>query len=106
MPTSADIKTMASGADRSVLHCPNCDGEHLSHGQVRIFDRREDDVQVLLTKVNGNRSVVETLPNDTSDNPSARRDGLVIDFNCETCGGTAALLIAQHKGQTEIGWRW
>ena len=106
MQTSPDIKIASMSDTRSELLCPQCDGENLSHQQVRVFDRNEDAVDVLLTKVNGNRSVVETLPNDTSDNPSARRDGLIIDFNCEACGGTSALLIAQHKGRTEVGWRW
>jgi predicted RNA-binding Zn-ribbon protein involved in translation (DUF1610 family) len=106
METSAEIKTKEWSEARSVLLCPRCGSSVIGHGQVRIFDRREDAVEVLLTKVNGNRTVTETMPHDTSDNPSSRRDGLIIDFHCEECGGTAALLIAQHKGSTEIGWRW
>lgn len=44
-------------------------------------------------------------------NPSSRRDGLVISFTCEQCsrddpGDVIELTIAQHKGSTEIGWRF
>lgn len=42
------------------------------------------------------------------DNPSPRRQGLLIEFSCETCGmgkqHRHILQIYQHKGQTYVEW--
>jgi hypothetical protein len=52
------------------------------------------------------------MPNAESGNPSPRRDGIVISFFCEQCtnwgetGEVIELTLAQHKGATEIGWRY
>jgi hypothetical protein len=46
-----------------------------------------------------------------SGNPSSRRQGLAIRFFCEGCGGADSddiieLTVAQHKGSTELAWRY
>jgi hypothetical protein len=44
---------------------------------------------------------------DSPDNPSTRRHGLIIDFECETCSANPIQLrFAQHKGTTLVSWRY
>ena len=55
--------------------------------------------------------ITEIVPSSRSRNPSSRRSGMAIQFECEQCGGGTEedgieLTIAQHKGSTEIGWRF
>ena len=92
------------------LHCPRCAGRNLHHLGVVIYDRAEDADNVIRTTVEGGTSRTAVVPNSGSGNPSSRRDGLAILFSCEACGGDLAdpieLLIAQHKGSTEIIWRY
>jgi hypothetical protein len=99
------IKTLDMGG-ASDLICPRCGADYLHHKGVTVYDRSEDAATVIETKLFGNK--VEIDANSTGDgNPSRRRDGLVIDFWCEGCGeAPLQLCIAQHKGATEIGWRF
>jgi hypothetical protein len=94
----------------SILRCPRCGGEYLHHMGVKVFDRGEDGPAVVRTSVTGGASKMELVLAADSQNPSSRRDGLAIQFSCEGCGGSAddliELTIAQHKGSTEIGWRY
>jgi hypothetical protein len=43
---------------------------------------------------------------ENPENPSVKRDGIVINFNCEHCDNEAKLRLAivQHKGQTFFYW--
>jgi hypothetical protein len=45
------------------------------------------------------------IPNDSTNNPSSRRDGILIHFWCEHCEEKPVMAILQHKGTTFIGWR-
>jgi hypothetical protein len=94
----------------SELRCPRCAGPNLHHLGVTVFDRAEDAPVVIRTLVEGGKSKTDVVPNGDSGNPSSRRDGLAILFSCEGCGGDLAdpieLMIAQHKGSTEIAWRY
>lgn len=99
------IKTDENYArDASLLFCPRCDSGNLHHIGVTVFDRQEDAATVVKTEVAAGRVSVD--PKNTGiGNPSARRDGITIDFRCEGCGdGPITLTIAQHKGSTLIGW--
>ena len=94
----------------SELRCPRCGGQYLHHLGVTVFDRAEDAPALVRTTVASGTTKTDAVPNAGSGNPSSRRDGLAILFSCESCGGTLAdpieLVIAQHKGTTEIGWRY
>jgi|HubBroStandDraft_6_1064221.scaffolds.fasta_scaffold334923_1 hypothetical protein len=94
----------------SELRCPRCAGQYLHQLNVVVFDRAEDASHVIRTTVEGGTSRTDVVPNAGSGNPSARRDGLSILFWCEGCDAKRAdpieLTIAQHKGCTEIGWRY
>jgi hypothetical protein len=101
LPARGTIKTN----DRGELLCPRCDGEYLHQERVTVYDRNEDSRTI--TKIGVSRAYVEfeCVVNGGSGNPSARRDGLAIQFICELCGERSELTLAQHKGVTETGWR-
>lgn len=95
------------------LVCPKCNNEYLHHDRVNIFDRPEDAEVVRKTSVGIESVSVANVDNSTSGNPSGRRDGLSIDFWCETCGDAESedrikeykrLHILQHKGNTFLRW--
>ena len=89
-----------------MLNCPRCGAELLHHVSTTVYDRKEDAPTVVETTVS--KGHVEVDPkSDGIGNPSSRRDGVVIAFTCEGCGDEPIELgIAQHKGSTEIGWRY
>lgn len=92
------------------LVCPFCGGNYLHQVKTSVYQRSEDDDTCTLTVVEGFCTQVTALaPND--GNPSGRRQGLVIRFDCEFSGGDnhpdmpIELCIAQHKGNTLMFWR-
>lgn len=87
-----DMKVGQSGA----LVCPMCGGECLHHSGVMSFVRDQEDGEA-------RRYGYGSWPTALS-NPSARRDGTVIQFYCETCPATPMLCIAQHKGESLVYW--
>jgi hypothetical protein len=83
------------------LHCPNCKGDYLHQVEVIAYWCAEDEKTGLKAVSSMDRCFVET---SMKGNPSARRQGLTIRFECEACSAEPLLAITQHKGQTEIGW--
>ena len=67
------------------LCCPKCRGDRLHHGRVTVFHRIEDDEMITQTVVTGPTATVEAVPNSRTTNPSSRRDGIEIEFQCELC---------------------
>src|SRR5262245_44196873 len=87
---------------------PNCGGDFLHHGIITVFhreDSREDSSRTLVTSIEGKVVASGIIPSEMSRNPGCRRDGLAIQFWCEGCAGQWELAIAQHKGQSHLGWR-
>jgi len=89
--------------DRDWLLCPNCEAFLLHHGKVTIFEREKEDAPSSAIEVDGRKVDFQKQPK--SDNPSGRRNGIVIHFWCENCPATPELTIAQHKGTTIVAWR-
>lgn len=82
------------------LLCPACGGNYLSHGEVQVFTRDDEDSETgLFVAVEG---LSFTADRDISGTPSQRRDGIVIFFSCEQCDAAPVMKIRQHKGQTLI----
>jgi hypothetical protein len=103
---SGEINVRPWGNGVAELQCPRCGFAGLHHTGVLVFDRTEDAVQVTLTSVQGGKVAVDTNGSNAG-NPSSRRDGIVLKFECEGCGNAPIeMTIAQHKGSTEIGWRY
>jgi hypothetical protein len=89
-----------------LLRCPKCGGSNMHHGDVVVYTREEDDATTLVTRVSAEWGTAETqiLPSDTAANPSPRRHGVRIEFECEECGHAHHLSLAQHKGETLVAW--
>lgn len=90
---------------RGVLLCPRCGESTLHHGSMTVYSRPEDGARTTEVTISGKRIRGATTPSAGSRNPSSRRDGLAIRFECECCGGGMELTIAQHKGATLLEWR-
>ena len=87
------------------LSCPHCGGECMHHGAVTIYDRKEDAPRVTKIEVRNCSALITRADSEASGNPSDRRHGMAIEFRCEDCEATSKFLIAQHKGQSFVGWR-
>jgi hypothetical protein len=118
MNHSKEIRTYDAG-DAADLLCPRCGADDLHHVGAIFYERGEDGADVLqltqtLRRYGEDRAtgmVTEIVPSDRARNPSSRRSGMAILFECEQCGGGTdadriELTIAQHKGSTEVGWRF
>lgn len=90
-----------------VLLCPGCGSENLHHMRVQVFDRDKEDAETGRKVTVERRAVVVTGdaggPPADGGNPSSRRDGIRINFECEMCPTKSALEILQHKGSTLVG---
>ena len=103
---SDEITTRPWGDSVSELQCPRCGVANLHHSGVTVYDRGEDATTVVKTSVSNGKVAVESIA-PGAGNPSLRRDGISIRFWCEGCGEEPIeLTIGQHKGSTEIGWRY
>jgi hypothetical protein len=87
------------------LVCPSCDSEYLHQYKVTVFNRSEDADLTSVTTVVGGLAATHLQPSEGCRNPSSRRQGVAIEFNCEGCRNRIELTLAQHKGATHIGWR-
>ena len=111
LKTTPDIVIKQHG-ETANLPCPRCGNDYLHHRGVTSFDRSEDAETVLRTTMEVGKTTVQLVAQADSGNPSIRRDGLVIQFWCEHCGGgddgksVIELTLAQHRGATEIAWRF
>src|SRR5829696_4904598 len=87
--------------DGPPMRCPRCCSTNLHHGVVTVFSRGEDAAVVTVTRVD--RDMIRGLqPSESSRNPSCRRDGAVISFECEQCGPGLEWTLAQHKGESIV----
>lgn len=82
-----------------VLLCPNCNDGYLHHVRVEVFERSEDQETGLHVVVDGGEITVDK---NLEGNPSSRRHGLSIFFECENCSAESVLTVAQHKGNTFV----
>ena len=94
------------------LCCPNCGNAYgLHHDKITIWNRRTEDHDGVRFTIKGTSLTSKLFaggdsPQGPKENPSKRRDGLVIEFWCEHCPDIKPinLRIAQHKGMTHMGW--
>ena len=84
------------------LVCPECGGMLLHHMRVECFERGEDDKTG--TYVTNRAGDVTVSHGKLKENPSHRRNGIIIHFFCEDCEEEPRLTIAQHKGCTLFKW--
>jgi ribosomal protein L37AE/L43A len=87
------------------IRCPKCHSVNMNHDKVEVFNRKEDEECVFYSSVSQEGLVSRhDNPEDSKNNPSARRHALKIWFSCEECDFRAALNIVQHKGSTLLYW--
>lgn len=94
------------------LLCPRCGGNYLHHARVEVFCRPEDAAFGVHAdiRVGGDFPIEQAkaqvlVDGNMAGNPSIRRGGIRIHFECELCGWNSTLDLAQHKGVTEVIWR-
>lgn len=91
--------------DSSALVCPSCKHSSLHQKKVFVFWRdQEDSINGKFVSSSLEKSVTDTYCAGIHRNPSPRRDGMTIDFDCEICDAEPRLKIYQHKGSTYIEW--
>jgi hypothetical protein len=91
--------------DDTNLTCPSCGESYLHQGTIEVYNRNEDAEKVRCVVVDGSSVFSEELPSEHSNNPSSRRHGCIIHFECEHCINIdLKLTIAQHKGVTLLEW--
>lgn len=93
--------------ETSHLLCPSCGEGYLHQGIVEVYNRSEDSETVRCSIVGEDNIFSAMVANETSNNPSSRRSGMLIHFDCEYCTDIDFKLnIAQHKGFTLMHWEY
>jgi hypothetical protein len=85
------------------LICPECTCNNLHQKSIDTYFRPEDAEVGIHAHVGFGGVKADA---DVSGNPSARRSGLFITFECEQCEGDKHLNIYQHKGTTYLEWSY
>jgi hypothetical protein len=109
-------KTSVNVLDDELL-CPKCGSNNLHHRNTTIFERSEDDKLTTVIAQSEHEVQATKFPSADTCNPSSRRNGILIEFECEHChydygdgispdGETELfrLAILQHKGTTFVEW--
>ncbi len=79
------------------LACPNCGDEYLHHHSIEVYHRdKEGSDSGLMTEISAGATTVTT---NMDGNPSKRRDGIIINFSCETCDYKSKIVIVEKEGQ-------
>lgn len=83
------------------LICPNCNSINLHHESVEVFFRQKEDASTGLHLCCSKDGV--TQDESMANNPSSRRDGILVTFSCEGCRILSVFSLTQHKGSSYIG---
>lgn len=108
------MKYQDAELEDNILLCPQCKSNNLHQGTVTVFNRDEDGKHTQVTCVQKDDDASTVLITDeTTSNPSPRRNGMLIEFWCEHCfevqegdeiHDKLVLAVYQHKGLTLIEW--
>jgi hypothetical protein len=96
-----DLETYSCGT--TFLLCHNCGHNYHHLGKVETFFRDKEDSHKGL-HVTATSSQLTINKDTNSNNPSSRRDGVIIYFYCENCEEGSNLAIIHHKGHTLLEW--
>jgi len=102
------FRTVVSNEDR--ICCPVCGSYYVHQLAVEVFTRAQEDApsDILLTLNNVEAFEDQSPAEPVRTNPSERRQGLLIHFECEMCDDLRrgwVLAIYQHKGVSFLEWR-
>ena len=81
------------------LLCPKCHCNNLHQTAVDVYFRPEDATHGIHAHVDFEGVKTDM---DVDNNPSARRSGLYITFECEQCDGNKDLLVYQQIGRAHV----
>lgn len=91
--------------DENTLICPCCGGNNLHQETVELFwSKDNNDLTYQYAKSSFDNTYVDPAYRPSRNNPSSRRQGMLIHFECEGCDSYPELAIFQHKGSTYIKW--
>lgn len=90
--------------NEAIVECPHCGCPNLHHRAVAVFSRSIEDDKLSDRTVIWDGLAQHTYVESEKNNPSGRRDGLRILFECEDCDGHVEMCLAQHKGSTFMSW--
>jgi len=82
------------------IYCAHCGGES-THQRVLLWFRGGEDQErqeVDIIRLGSGHKAIKDVT--SHHNPSARRDGIMIGIQCESCEEWTALTVVQHKGAT------
>jgi len=86
----------------AVLLCPKCDFSYIKITKTELFNRKaEDDLSGLHVSIEG---ISLRVDDSLIGNPSDRRSGMYIYFECENCPEVSRLSLSQHKGETFLSF--
>ena len=88
--------------DFTTLIGPCGNDGYMHQFRVEVFNRLAEDAPEGLHFDIAERNI--NVGKSMKTNPSSRRDGLRVYFECEYCPHTHILTIAQHKGMTLLNW--
>lgn len=82
-----------------ILQCPKCQSTYTTVIGVEYFHRiLPNGIRVAIAKM------IVNVDDNMTNNPSPRRDAVIIRIECEECQQCYAIRYIQHKGQTFIEW--
>ena len=93
--------------------CPHCGFDSMHQSQVQLYCRtegidartkRECNVLIVTSMYDGMVSQSSNAEEFDEFNPSSRRQGMRVIFNCENCDNHPSWVMFQHKGATITGW--
>ena len=99
----------------SMIVCPHCGNDYMHQGRVRIYERDSEDSVTGLYVDTARMLFIDK--HDMAQNPSRRRQGIRVDFECECCSYFSGdnkdqpstifeLCIIQNKGNTYLFWEY
>lgn len=86
------------------LRCPLCQSLLLSYRRAEIWDRDAKDFNKLEKgwHVTLNKNANVDIDRSMADNPSARQNGVRLEFNCAACHGKPHLDIWESDDETKV----
>jgi hypothetical protein len=87
-----------------IVQCANCGEVNLHAFRVQVFERREEDAEDGRVVDVSYGEPINTRDDAEHGNPSGRRNGIRIYFQCEQCPHISVLALYQHKGTEYLTW--
>lgn len=84
----------------AVLNCRHCGNPTLHANRIDVYNRKEDEETGQHVTISPDTLVA--IDRDLTGNPSPRREGMTMTFDCELCDYKTKLHVFQHKGAVSL----